>query len=224
MSAFRGRRAMAAWQTAAARLPGRRILIVSAALLLTTAFIAWSAGLIWFAQEAGRDYGDDVDWTDAIVVLTGGSERLAAGLTLLEAGHADMLFVSGVHKDINVVDLLTLAPSASDELACCIVLGYAAGDTRGNALETAAWVRNEGIGSLRLVTANYHMPRSLLEFRHALPQADIVAYPVAPANVHLGDWWRWPGTASLLATEYLKYLVASTRLWLTPASPLLASS
>ena len=49
------------------------------------------------------------------------------------------------------------------------MLGHAADNTLGNALETGAVDAAEGFHSLRLVTASYHMPRSLLEFcaRHA---------------------------------------------------------
>jgi uncharacterized SAM-binding protein YcdF (DUF218 family) len=87
----------------------------------------------------------------------------------------------------------------------------AADDTRGNAVETAAWIREQGFGSLRLVTANYHMPRSLLEFRHAMPDIEIVPHPVFPENFKQDEWWLWPGSASLLASEYSKYLVALLR-------------
>ena len=60
----------------------------------------------------------------------------------------------------------------------------------------------------RLVTANYHMPRSLQEFRAVMPNLTIVPHPVFPAHIRLNDWWRWPGTAILLAGEYNKLLLA----------------
>jgi len=40
---------------------------------------------------------------------------------------------------------------------------------------------------------------------------------VAPPNVHLADWWLWPGTAHLLTNEYNKYLVARLRYQLEKA-------
>jgi uncharacterized SAM-binding protein YcdF (DUF218 family) len=52
------------------------------------------------------------------------------------------------------------------------------------------------------------MPRSLLQFRRAMPDLDIVPNPVFSENFRQGDWWRWPGSASLIVTEYSKYLVA----------------
>ena len=59
-----------------------------------------------------------------------------------------------------------------------------------------------------MVTGAYHMPRSLLEFRRAMPGAVLIAHPVFPTHVKLSQWWRWPGTASLVATEYSKYLMS----------------
>ena len=68
--------------------------------------------------------------------------------------------------------------------------------------------------SLSLVTANYHMPLSLLIFRAVMPDITIEPHPIAPESVKLDDWWLYPGTASLLATEYDKYLFAQLRLLL----------
>ena len=41
-------------------------------------------------------------------------------------------------------------------------------------------MRQRGYHSLRLVTGGYHMPRSLLEFSEALPEAEVVPHPVFP--------------------------------------------
>jgi len=55
------------------------------------------------------------------------------------------------------------------------------------------------------------MPRSLLEFRRAMPDVEILVHPVFPDQVRRGSWWRSPGTASLLIGEYDKYLLALAR-------------
>ncbi len=173
----------------------------------------WTAGLVRFAGQIPSGVDDPISRTDAIVVLTGGSERLATGLQLLAEGRAGKLFVSGVHRGVDVSQLLRVARRAPHELDCCIVLGHDADDTVGNARETARWISAQGYDSLRLVTANYHMRRSLLEFRRVLPRATIVAHPVIPPHVKRREWWRFPGTASLVIGEYNKFLVASLRAW-----------
>lgn len=173
----------------------------------------WLIGFFWFAADVPDQLSDVTTPTDAIVVLTGGSERLDAGLGLLRQKMARKLFVSGVYHGVDVGELLRLSRQKPEELECCVVLGHTADNTAGNAVETAAWMRAEGYHSLRLVTANYHMRRSLAEFRHAMPDAKIIPHPVFPDKVKHEQWWLWPGTAHLIATEYTKYLAAQLRHW-----------
>ncbi len=181
---------------------------------LVAGFLVFVAGLPDQVAEPARR-------TDAIVVLTGGSGRVSTGLRLLERGRADKLFVSGVYKGVDVSELLRVSQQAPRWLTCCVKLGYEAETTYGNAVESAAWVRGNNFGSVRLVTAAYHMPRSLLEFRRRMPEVTIVPHPVFPDHVKQDDWWRWPGSAHLLVGEYGKYMVARLRTFL--AGPLQAA-
>ena len=171
---------------------------------------AWLAGLFVFADTIPRQAQQSREKTDAIVVLTGGSLRLEEGLALLSAQLGKKLFVSGVHRGVDVQQLIDRSLRSPEIIDCCIVLGYAADHTAGNARETADWMARQGYASLRLVTASYHMPRSLAEFRNAMPSIEIIPHPVFPENVKLDEWWRWPGTAILIVGEYNKYLVAES--------------
>lgn len=179
---------------------------------LFLAFLAWSLGLVGFAYNLPDAVGAPRARTDAIVVLTGGSQRLETGLALLARGMAGKLFVSGVHRGVDAAELLHVAQQEPGRLECCIVIDYNADDTIGNARETARWVSAHGVGSIRLVTSAYHMPRSLLEFETALPDVRIVPHPVFPPNVKQDGWYRYPGTAALFAVEYTKFLLARLRL------------
>jgi uncharacterized SAM-binding protein YcdF (DUF218 family) len=198
-------------------------LVVRATLLgvLVLLLVAWVAGLVWFAGAIpGQRDADEDRPVDAIVVLTGGSERIRAGLSLLEAGLGEALFISGVPEQVAADDLwqaFGVAPSAA--VADRVVLGHAAADTLGNAEETAAWVRKRGYRSLRLVTAAYHMRRALLEFRSLMPGMTLIPHPVFPPHVKQDEWWRFPGTTLLLAREYTKYLVAWARLSVRGPAP-----
>ena len=174
---------------------------------------AWLAGLVIFAEAIPGRTADDGRATDAIVVLTGGSGRIEVGLDQLAQGRAKKLFVSGVPRGVAPAEVPGLATAAPEQVACCVVLGHQADNTEGNARETAAWMVAEDFHSLRLVTSNYHMPRSLLEFRRAMPNVEIVPHAVIPENVRQSDWWRWPGTTMLIVTEYSKYLFAQARDW-----------
>lgn len=182
------------------------------AVVLALAAGAWLAGLVGFAEEIPRqDAVEDTRITDAIVVLTGGRGRIERGVELLNQGKARLLLISGVADAVSARDLLTDDEVSGEFLACCVTLGRDARDTRGNAVEAAAWARTHNVESLRLVTADFHMPRSLFEFRRLLPEAEIVPDPVSSENVRLARWWLWPGTASLLASEHAKLLAARLR-------------
>jgi uncharacterized SAM-binding protein YcdF (DUF218 family) len=172
------------------------------------AVAAWAAGLVWFAASLPAAVPDPDTHTDAIVVLTGGSERIETGLKLLADGRADRLFISGVGGQTRAGELLSRA-ARDPELGARIALGSAT-NTPGNAIETAEWANANGVSSIRLVTAAYHMRRSLLELHGAMPAATIIPHPVFPATVK-SDWWRWPGTASLIAREYTKFALTWIR-------------
>jgi len=182
----------------------RRFLAVFLVVLLAV----WVVGLFRFADMIPRSPDESKEPTDAIVVLTGGSMRMEEGLALLSRQLGKKLFVSGVHRGVEVKQLIDRSLQSPQQIDCCIVLGYAADHTAGNAKETAEWMRKQGYQSLRLVTASYHMPRSLVEFREEMPTITLIPHPVFPEHVKLDQWWRWPGTALLIIGEYNKYLVA----------------
>jgi len=196
-----------------ARKPKRRWrrFFIPAGLLV----VAWIIGLFVFVDRipaAAGDTGGDIR-TDAIVVLTGGRGRVELGTALLARAAAQKLLISGVAPNVAPRDVIPAAQLESTILECCVTLGRAARNTRENAVETAGWVAANEITSLRLVTADFHMPRSLLEFHSRLPDTMIVPDPVKSENVHLSRWWFWPGTAFLLAGEYNKYLAARARVF-----------
>ncbi len=164
-------------------------------------------GLVRFAMPPFPEH--EAASTDAIVVLTGGSLRLQSGIDLLREGKGRTLFVSGVDQRVSVNSLLRQVGDVSPQwLVCCVVLGHQADNTVGNALETAQWMQHQGYHSLRLVTSWYHMPRSLLEFKRAMPDLEIIPHPVFSEQVRQQNWWAWRGTAALLIGEYGKYLAA----------------
>ncbi|MFA7431642.1 MAG: YdcF family protein [Rhodospirillaceae bacterium] len=209
------------WPRSGSSLVERGVHLVGRVVIALLVVLAlWLPGLVWFSASMPQEVPDTATRTEAVVVLTGGSERLRTSLTLIEADAADLLFVSGVHPGTTLDVLLAeVRPTLAAEVRDRIELGHVAADTVGNAIETAVWVRERGLKSLRLVTASYHMPRSLLEFRAALPDVVIVPHPVFPENVKQGEWWRYPGTTLLFATEYTKYLVAHLRLLLPDRPP-----
>ena len=183
--------------------------------------LAWVIGLFLFVERIpvvttdGDDAVRSSTPTDAIVVLTGGRGRVERGTELLARSTARSMLISGVGANVSARDLIAPQKLKSATLECCVTLGRAARNTRENAIKTAGWVAANGVTSLRLVTADFHMPRSLLEFHARLPDVKVLPDSVKSENVRLTRWWLWPGTAFLLVGEYNKYLAARARVFVT---------
>lgn len=140
---------------------------------------------------------------DGIVALTGGDDRVAAGLALLAAHDAPLLLISGAGRGTYLGDFTADDASAATRYARAITLGHMADTTRGNAMEAAAWARVHHMASLIIVTADYHMPRAMLEMRAALPGMALIPVPVDPPAMRK---LFSVNTLRILAVEYCKYL------------------
>jgi uncharacterized SAM-binding protein YcdF (DUF218 family) len=175
-----------------------------AAFAVGAGFAAFSARILSYDPMAPAS-------GDAIVVLTGGEQRVREGLRLYEMGAGRRVLVSGVNASTTKDDLLRHSGAMSQLLQCCVDIGHIAHNTIGNAIETRAWQRTWGFRKLVVVTSNYHMPRSLVELSWALPDVELVPHAVVSRNYQARQLWRHPAAIKLTAVEYLKYLRASAR-------------
>ena len=184
----------------------------SLAMLLIILLI-WTAGLLAFGARVARSTpAPTPESADGIVVLTGlSSTRIDAAMKLLEDGKAGRLLVSGVNRKVTRADMRSVSKAPGQLYDCCVDLGFSAADTRGNARETAAWARAHGFHRLIVVTADYHMPRAILELRGSLPENQLEPYPVATDELDARAWWRTGEGFRRLTYEYSKYLVILAR-------------
>ena len=151
---------------------------------------------------------------DGIVVITGGQQRLADGVRLLQIGAGKALLVSGVGRGVSksiLAEELDLGAPAMTLMDCCVTLEFRASDTRGNAMAASQWAEKNKFQSLRLVTSNYHMPRAKYVFTTKMPNIKLYFWPVSPADLTLETWWQKPDIIRLLAREYAKYLTEHLR-------------
>ena len=184
-------------------------------LLVIIAIVAliWLVGLFAFADRVrGLTPAEEPARADAIVALTGPSaERVNVAMRLLEQGKGKRLLISGVNREVRRRELRELTPGSSRLFNCCVDLGFEAEDTVGNAQEIAAWARAKGYDDLIVVTSDYHMPRSLVEIRGALPGVRLTPYAVSTPSLDNARWWRAAVTARRMTLEYMKYLAVLGR-------------
>lgn len=189
----------------------RRILGLAAVAIAGIGALLLAVGYVRFAAVIDPREPASTPRTDAIVVVTGGAQRIGDAIDLLGAERGERLLISGVNEKTGREELAKLNPAARDLLACCVDLDYRARNTIGNAIEARRWVRHHGFRSLLVVTSNYHMPRTLAEFAHAMPGVQLVAHPVVTEHIDTTGWWNRWSVIRMLAPEYAKYLVARLR-------------
>ncbi|PTM40831.1 YdcF family protein [Bosea sp. 124] len=196
---------------AARRVSLARVAFWAALVLSTAALVVFGCGYLRFASGIVSREPVAVPRTDAIVVVTGGSQRVGDAIGLLGAERGSRLLISGVNEKTSREELAKLNPSSRELLACCVDLDYRARNTIGNAIEARRWVRSHGFRSLLVVTSNYHMPRTIAEFAHAMPGIRLVPHPVVTDQIDTAGWWNRWSTVKVLMPEYAKYLAARLR-------------
>lgn len=157
--------------------------------------LLWAIGFALFVMLLPGP-GDDRK-TDAIVVLTGGPGRIQRGISLLQAGKAQRMLVSGVDRRVKPHELALEYDVPRRLFARQIDLGHESVDTRSNAIEAADWLKKWDYNSVRLVTTDWHMARARFELRHAVGDNVEVVADAVPSNPQLVP----------LLKEYNKYVL-----------------
>lgn len=180
--------------------------------LAAIAFCSLAFGFMLFAVDVMREPAPEIANADGIVVLTGGQLRINAGMELLNKGYAKRMLITGVHPRTKKKDIGRIVRPTSSKLECCVDLGYKAKNTRGNADEATDWVRKHGFRSVIVVTASYHMARSLIEMSNEMPDVELTPHRVVPSGFRDKEWWLNARTTKVLLSEYIKLFPAALRL------------
>lgn len=182
-------------------------------VLIGVGIILLITGFLYFASEVDRLSKIAIKTkADGIVVLTGDGARIAKALELLRDGMGKRLLITGVHEKTSRKTIRRITGSGADLFDCCVDIDRAALDTVGNAKEAGSWAQNHGFNKIIIVTSDYHMPRSMVEFSRIMPEAEIIPvavknYDDSPENPdHTGKNWHTVGA------EYIKYVIARMRL------------
>ncbi len=148
---------------------------------------------------------------DAIVVLTGGYQRIDQAVELLQKGAGKRLLISGVHPATTPRQIRRMTQASPELFSCCVDVGYDALDTIGNAQEASNWIHRRGYKSVLVVTNNYHMPRSLAELAYVDSETQFIPYPVVNTDLKTSNWFTDPNAVRVMLAEYAKVLFAGAR-------------
>lgn len=171
--------------------------------VLAAIVLVWALGFLWFAGMLPQPAG--AGKTDAVIVPTGGTGRIAYALEVLERGSAPQMLVSGVDSDVKPGEFAAEFEVDEATMQCCITLGFKATDTHSNASEIADWARARKLTSIRLVTSDWHMRRAAFELEQALPLDITILRDAQPTE---------PGL-TILFIEYHKLLAS----WVASLAP-----
>lgn len=191
----------------------RKPLIGLAAALAITCLLLLVSGLGVFARATDA-IPTRTQSADAIVALTGGASRIDAAFAALQQKRAPILLISGVHPNVSVARIKSRWQGDLTIFDCCVALGREATSTVGNAEEIAKFVAERHIRSLIVVTADYHLPRALIQIHRHSPEVRLIAMPVRASHARSRDWWRDASTLRRVGLEYCKYIyVAMEEIW-----------
>ena len=170
--------------------------------------LAGMAGLIWsfgaFLSRVEDDEAAPKRHAEGAVALTGGADRITDAIELLAQGSADRLLITGVNPMTSRAEIAKLVPGTRH---CSAAASNSA--TRPPTRSAMRPRPNDGCGptiSARsiVVTSNYHMPRALAEIGSALPDIDLIAFPVVSERGRSRPWWSDPQSTRLIVSEYVQ--------------------
>lgn len=164
--------------------------------------VIWFMGFLWFTVSLPGPM--DSGATQAVIVPTGAAGRIERGLEVVEGGDAGLMLVTGVDREVRPSEFAVQFEVPKQLMQCCVFLGFDAVDTRGNATETAEWIAERDIRSIRLVTTDWHMRRAALELSRAIPENVVIVEDAVVSEPSL----------RILFLEYHKYLASKVSgLW-----------
>jgi uncharacterized SAM-binding protein YcdF (DUF218 family) len=194
----------------------RNIFFIALLILVITYFLI---ELFHFKEKiiAAENYPNPKNTN--IVILTGGTNRIKDGFDIInkfdeKSKYTIKILVSGTGKGFTKLSLQNkLSPDFDLKLIkCCVELDAISQNTYSNAKQTLKWSTRNNIKEFILITSNYHMPRSILEFKNKMPDIRILTYPIKPRKHEINNWLSSFETFSLIFYEFCKLIVSNIRI------------
>jgi uncharacterized SAM-binding protein YcdF (DUF218 family) len=173
--------------------------------------------LISFATEIQKP-GNSTDKTvDLVAVLTGGQGRLKEAFSVFSLRRGQYLLISGVAETSDLDDLLRANsnPPMADELRGRVIIDTESLSTLDNVRFILKVLKDKDLRSVRIITSNYHLPRTLklFEREHEKIMKDteirMESVGVESPNFPNTGWWSNWTSWKILLSEYFKSRVGA---------------
>lgn len=140
---------------------------------------------------------------DAVLVLTGGENRIAEGFRAWKEGMGKELFILGAGREAKLASVLPRETATSPADQSRIHIEGWSTNTLENAFSAKEVVVSRAYRNVVLVTSDYHVPRAHLALRAMLPApVSITVISVRSDWAKKGAWHRLP---RLFLVEGWKY-------------------
>ena len=185
-------------------VPRKKSRVRQAATALVLLLVGAAAIPHLLARGEGHSSGKAAD---AILVLSGGENRIAEGFRAWKEGKGKELFILGAGGDATLSSILPAGMEISPaELLRIHIEGWS-GNTLENAFSAKSAVVSRGYREVILVTSDYHVPRAYLALRKVLPPGvSISVIPVVSNWRGKGAWRRLPRLFLVEGWKYWGYL------------------
>ena len=134
--------------------------------------------------------------SDVIIVLEGGNDRVAEGVSLYQSGNADKILFTG---GAGTHDMARYALSLGVTLDHLIIEDTSC-TTFGNAKNSLEVMQTQGFKSAIVVTSPYHTRRASIIFHQIFRGLDLTICSVPYDN----NWWKNRRNLMAVTTEYMK--------------------
>lgn len=172
-----------------------RIFKIGVAIICLT----WLLGFVIFLVIAKNNQNSE-GYIKHSIVLTGGKYRIQEGIRLLDDKLTDIVFISGVNSEVDKQSVLSADFGTHED---DVILGYYATSTKENVIESEGWMLENNIEEVRIITSDYHLFRSKLEFDYSLPNIKKSFHSVNNINDEfLSSLYNW----KILIWEFNKFL------------------
>ena len=175
---------------------------LSILFILIFSGIFFSIGFMGFHNSIKSYNTSNETSVEGIAVLTGGKGRIGKGIKLFKNSPGSYLIISGVDKNIKNIDIVPTELLKNNR----VFIDRKSETTIDNAEAIIKWAKQYRIGNIRIITSDYHMPRSMLILLRKSKSINFYADPVV-SDIHSRDTWISNSKLLIfLIEEYLKFL------------------